>query len=119
MRQTVAALAAALAAAAITTAPAVRADGPDDEQNFLNALKAAPCAMGGCGRSTAAELLDRGYRACAVMDEYPKNGLWVYYKFFDDPYAGAPEEGDFRYLGTVAAYLCQRHKQLFPQQYGG
>ncbi len=67
-----AAASAALVGAASLAPSTARADGPSDEQKFIEVVRQLPTYTWPNGRSTTdADMLAGGYEACAVMDQHP------------------------------------------------
>ena len=107
----VAALAATVMVPALATA-----DGPGDEQKFVTEAHQLPAYVLPQGdRSTDADVLGGGYRACAALDQFPADSTRAAHVYF---HGGNTVDGQITYDGQMfmiyaAEFLCSRHSHLF------
>jgi hypothetical protein len=80
------------------------ADGPSDEQQFLQAVRTLPMYVLPSRIPADEDLLGGGYRACALMDQYPDQPMTVLYVYY---------KGGNTVDGKI--YLCDRHSDMYPQ----
>ncbi|OBF96745.1 hypothetical protein A5790_04890 [Mycobacterium sp. 852002-51152_SCH6134967] len=99
------------------TSPTVSADGPADEQQFLKAVRTLPFYVLPSRIPTDADLLDGGYRACAVMDQYPDQPMTVLYVYYEggNTVDGKITNDGWDFVTYAASYLCERHRDMYPQ----
>ena len=109
-------VAAGLAVAAHVDPYAAQADGPADEQQFLQLIQQLPMAVLPAGKwGTSAGNLAGGYRACAAMDQYPDDSVEAAKVYFSDRLqpgqsAGFEQLWFMRYASTL---LCDRHAAMY------
>jgi serine/threonine-protein kinase len=97
--------------------PSAGADGPADEQQFVEAVRTLPFYVLPSRIPTDADLLAGGYSACAVMDQYPDQPmtvLYIYYKGGNTVDGKITNDG-WDFVTYAASYLCERHRDMYPQ----
>jgi serine/threonine-protein kinase len=105
------AVAAGLIAGGIVFSATARADDPPNEQGFIESTSSLPMYVMPSRILTDENILAGGYRACAVMDQYPTESRTAAVVYFHggNTVDGRITDDGWEFMKDAAIYLCDRH----------
>ncbi|BBX69714.1 hypothetical protein [Mycolicibacterium psychrotolerans] len=104
----------ALSALALTGGLA-HADGPRGEQQYIQATSHLPMYVMPDRVLSDEKILAGGYRACEVMDQFPKEPFTAAVVYFHggNTVDNRITDDGWRFMTYASMYLCERHARMY------
>jgi hypothetical protein len=92
-----------------------KADDPPNERGFIEATSGLPMYVMPSRILTDENILAGGYRACGVMDQYPREPTTAAVVYFHggNTIDGKITDDGLEFMKDAAIYLCPRHLAMW------